>query len=181
MCPLCFRLLNGFCLPHPAERCPLKQGLYCARCASYGHAMGKCPSIMKVQVATKEMKNAYRIGKRKGVQVVFLPPQQMKRSFFLSRRLHHRPHHRRPRQSRHTRHTSHTRHTHRKHPRHPTRRHRSRSRGGAIGETVNTMNGIPVSENALVTNSKGVTRSVKNRVMPLNDAETSELLGYDDI
>jgi hypothetical protein len=54
-------------------------------------------------------------------------------------------------------------------------------KGGGIGETEDTMNGIPVSENAIYTNSKGVTRSVKNRVMPWEDAETSELRGDDDI
>jgi hypothetical protein len=58
---------------------------------------------------------------------------------------------------------------------------RSRHRGGSIGETTGTIDGIPVSENALMTNSKGMTRSVKNRISPLNDAETSELMGDNDI
>ena len=43
------------------------------------------------------------------------------------------------------------------------------------------MNGIPVSNDAVVTNAKGVTRSVKNREMWWNRAETGELLGDDDI
>jgi hypothetical protein len=43
------------------------------------------------------------------------------------------------------------------------------------------MNGIPVSANALVTNSKGVTRSVKNREQWWERVETGELPGDNDV
>lgn len=46
---------------------------------------------------------------------------------------------------------------------------------------MKTMDGTPVSEDALVTNSKGVTSYVKNRVMPWNNAETNHLLGDNDV
>jgi hypothetical protein len=53
--------------------------------------------------------------------------------------------------------------------------------GGGVGETIGEMNGIPVSKNALVTTSKGVTRSVVDRKDALQDAETEALMGDDDI
>lgn len=103
----------------------------------------------------------------------------MKRSYFLSRRLHHRA----PARSRtktRTRARARSLALKRKGKRsHSTRKRRVK--GGGIGETVNTMDGIPVNENALVTDAKGVTRSVKNREMWWNRAETSELLGNNDI
>lgn len=101
----------------------------------------------------------------------------MKRSYFLSRRLHRRPsiHRHSTRKLR----PVHRRSVYRNKRRQMTKR-RFRHRGG-IGETTGTIDGIPVSENALITNSKGMTRSVKNRISPLNDAETSEQMGDNDI
>ena len=105
----------------------------------------------------------------------------MKRSYFLSRRLHHRA----PARSRtktRTRAQARARSLSLKRKgKHSQSTRKRRVKGGGIGETVNTMDGIPVSENALVTNAKGVTRSVKNREMSWNRAETSELLGDNDI
>lgn len=100
----------------------------------------------------------------------------MKRSYFLSRRLHHRA----PTRSR-SRVTS----SQKRKGKGKTKRnhltHRRRVKGGGIGETVDTMNGIPVSANALVTNSKGVTRSVKNREQWWERVETGELPGDNDV
>jgi len=45
---------------------------------------------------------------------------------------------------------------------------------------VGTMNGMPVSKGALVTNSRGVTRSVSEIPPIMNVAETGALMGDDD-
>jgi len=103
----------------------------------------------------------------------------MKRSF-LSRRLSRLP---RNVSRRFTRVRS------RKHPRkHPryhhsmtrrqTRRIRNKKRGGAIGETVATVNGIPVGRNVVVTNEKGVTRSLEAH-NPMTNADTAGEFGDD--
>jgi len=104
----------------------------------------------------------------------------MRRPFFLTRRLSHRRH---PRY-----HHSHTRRGARKQRlrqrlTHKKRQGRGGGRargGGGIGETVGTMNGMPVSKGALVTNSRGVTRSVSEIPPIMNVAETGALMGDDD-
>jgi len=118
----------------------------------------------------------------------------MRRPFFLTRRLSHRRH---PRY-----HHSHTRRGARKQRLRQRLTYKkrqvrggsgargggrarggsgARARGGGIGETVGTMNGMPVSKEALVTNSRGVTRSV-SEISPIMDvAETDALMGDDDV
>ena len=107
----------------------------------------------------------------------------MKRSYFLSRRLHHRaPTRTRTRSLTLKGKSKKSLSTRKQHAKGRRRVKGSRRvKGGGVGETVDTMNGIPVSNDAVVTNAKGVTRSVKNREMWWNRAETGELLGDDDI
>lgn len=102
----------------------------------------------------------------------------MRRSFFLTRRLSHRRH---PRY-----HYSHTRRGVRRGRasftvRRGKRRGKGRKKGGGIGNTVAEKEGVPVSVNALRTNSKGVTRSVADMTPILQNSETEGLLGDDDI
>lgn len=82
---------------------------------------------------------------------------------------------------RHTRHIRrHPRyhHTHTR-KRHTTYRSSRRIRGG--NETIGTWNGIPYTKNALVTNSKGITKTIRNISYPLSNSETNELLGDIDV
>lgn len=106
----------------------------------------------------------------------------MRRSFLLSRRIHHshHAHH----HSHHRRHRSTRRHPryHRsqKHKRH-TRLTRRRRGGNNGNTTIGTRNGIPFIKNAVVTNSNGYTRSIQNIPNPLNDPETAQQMGDNDI
>jgi hypothetical protein len=55
---------------------------------------------------------------------------------------------------------------------------RLKKRGGAIGETVAEVEGIPVGRNVVVTNAKGVTRSLEEH-NPLLNADTAGEFGDD--
>jgi hypothetical protein len=103
----------------------------------------------------------------------------MKRSF-LSRR---RPTRHRPTRRRSTRRHKHPRYHHslsrRLTHRLPRRPHRSlKKRGGAVGETVTTVEGTSVGKNVVITNSKGMSRSLKEYQEMLN-ADTSREIGDD--
>lgn len=53
-------------------------------------------------------------------------------------------------------------------------------KGGAIGETVDTVEGIPVGKNVVVTDSRGVTRSLVDH-NPFTEADTAAAVGDDDV
>lgn len=110
----------------------------------------------------------------------------MRRSFLLSRRIHHHAHHGHP--PRH--HSHHRRKSHhkrrpstRRHPRYhrsqKQKRYTRKLRGG--NEMIGTWDGRPYTNTDLVTNAKGVTRWIKNIPSPLNDPETAQRLDDIDI
>lgn len=110
----------------------------------------------------------------------------MKRSFFLSRRLHRHVVPRRfaSRTRKHPRYHHTVSRPHGKymgsHRRKQNKHRKSKKRGGAIGETVDTVEGIPVGKNVVVTDSKGVTRTLVKHD-PLLNTETAEARGDDDV
>lgn len=61
-------------------------------------------------------------------------------------------------------------------PRRPPRS--LKKRGGGIGETVATVEGIPVGKNVVITDAKGMSRSLKEYQEMLN-ADTSKEFGDD--
>lgn len=153
--------------------CHRKMSIYCYVCTCYRRYI----------LYKRNTKEIISDRKKKGSTGGLSPSTvDMKRSYFLTRRIHGR--HGRRHTRRHPRyHHTHTRRSHRPHRQHRQyRQHRlSRKKGGAIGVTISTKNGIPVGKNALATTYSGKTYLVRNMPNRLLNAETSELLGDDDI
>lgn len=83
MCSRCSAWLEGLCLPHTIEVCPLRQAFYCPTCGIYGHEEGKCGVPMTVKKSGDEKKKAremkevgmFQKAKQQGRRLVFLPFQ----------------------------------------------------------------------------------------------------------
>lgn len=97
-------------------------------------------------------------------------------SFFLSRRMSRRL----PRKRRHVRyHYSHTRKGAKGSKRHTRRRFHYR--GGRIGETTKEWYGIPITQDAWLTDGKGKTQRISEIEPALERSDTQGLPGDDDV